>query len=411
MILSNKQKEFINHAPARWNFKGGATRSGKTHIDLKYTIPLRIRERSGKDGLNVILGNTRGTLQRNVIGPMQTIFGSALVGDIRSDNTVRLFGDTAYCLGADNKKHVDKIRGSSIKFCYGDEVTTWNEETFGMLKSRLDKSYSCFDGTFNPDNPLHWLKKFLDSNADIYNQSYTINDNPFLDPAFVANLKKEYYGTVYYDRYINGLWVAAEGVIYRSFADNPERFIIKDIDPAAHNVVLAIIGVDFGGNGSAHSFTCVGFTPGYKMMICLEEFYLKEVITPAYLESQFTDFVRMCKTKYKNISDAYCDSAEQTLIQGLRTTAGKNRLAINVVNSHKYEINDRIRCMARLMAVDRFKITARCKHTIDALRAAVWDSEELTRDKRLDDGNYNIDSLDSMEYAYETHIRDLVGIM
>ena len=54
----------------------------------------------------------------------------------------------------------------------------------------------------------------------------TIDDNPFLDSAFVENLKREYAGTVYYDRYINGLWVAAEGSIYRTFADDPERFII-----------------------------------------------------------------------------------------------------------------------------------------------------------------------------------------
>ncbi|WP_331666839.1 hypothetical protein [Lacrimispora sp.] len=45
---------------------------------------------------------------------------------------------------------------------YGDEVAEWNQEVFQLLKSRLDKPYSCFDGVLNPEYPHHWLKKFLD---------------------------------------------------------------------------------------------------------------------------------------------------------------------------------------------------------------------------------------------------------
>ena len=76
-----------------------------------------------------------------------------------------------------------------------------------------------------------------------------------MDPAFVENLKREYAGTVYYDRYINGLWVAAEGSIYRTFADNLEKFIITDEWLKAHPLSTATIGVDFGGNRSGHAFT------------------------------------------------------------------------------------------------------------------------------------------------------------
>ena len=77
---------------------------------------------------------------------MQNIFGAALVSSIRSDNTATLFGERVHCLGADNRKHVDRLRGVSIKYCYGDEVVTWEPEVFEMLKSRLDKPYSRFDG-------------------------------------------------------------------------------------------------------------------------------------------------------------------------------------------------------------------------------------------------------------------------
>jgi PBSX family phage terminase large subunit len=219
-LLSSMQREFVLKAHHRWNFKGGATRSGKTYLDFKWIIPMRIRERIGLEGLCVILGVTKSTIERNVLEPMRKIYGDGLVGTISSDNTVMLFGEKCYALGAEKVTQVSKIRGASIKYCYGDEVADWSSEVFDLLKSRLDKDYSCFDGTYNPQYPGHWLKKFLDSGADIFSQTYTIDDNPFLPAAFVENLKREYAGTVHYERYILGKWVLAEGLVYKFGEEN-----------------------------------------------------------------------------------------------------------------------------------------------------------------------------------------------
>lgn len=240
MLLSPKQIEFCKKGNKRWNFKGGATRSGKTYLDFRWIIPIRIRERIGKDGLAVILGVTKSTIERNVLEPMRNLYGDALVGTISSDNTVWLFGEKCYCLGAEKVSQVSKIRGASIKYCYGDEVADWSEEVFELLKSRLDKEYSCFDGTFNPQYPNHWLKKFLDSDADIFSQTYTIDDNPFLPESFKENLKREYAGTVFYDRYILGKWVLAEGVIYPMFGPN----CIAETEPREYTEY--IVSMDYG---------------------------------------------------------------------------------------------------------------------------------------------------------------------
>ena len=165
----------------------------------------------------MILGVTKATIERNVLEPMRRIYGDALVGDIGSDNIVTLFGEQCYALGAEKVTQVSKLRGSSIKYCYGDEVCDWSKDVFDLLKSRLDKAYSAFDGTFNPKDPLHWLKQFIDSDADVFYQQYGIDDNPFLDPTFVAELKKEYAGTVLYDRYILGNWAASEGALFTKY--------------------------------------------------------------------------------------------------------------------------------------------------------------------------------------------------
>lgn len=404
MPFTKKQREFLDNANHRWNIKEGATRSGKTYLDY-YVIPMRIRRVAGLPGLVVILGNTKGTLTRNIIEPLQQMYGAALVSGIRSDNTAMLFGEKCYCLGADKANQVDKIRGSSIKYCYGDEVATWHEDVFTMLKSRLDKPYSKFDGTLNPESPHHWVKKFLDSDADIYRQSYTIDDNPTLDPGVVANLKREYSGTVYYDRYILGQWTPAEGVIYRHIADAPQDFILYE--PPA--IMFATIGVDFGGNGSATAFNCTGFTSGMDQIVTLKEFYKKGITTPLELERAFVRFVRDCQREYF-VGDAYCDSAEQTLIQGLRVACAREGLAINIHNARKGPINDRIRFFCRLQAARRHKIMRGCTHTLEAFQNAVWDPKHLTEDVRLDNGIYNIDSLDAQEYAVEPYMRQIITV-
>nr|DAS18906.1 MAG TPA: large terminase [Caudoviricetes sp.] len=404
MGFTAKQREYLDNADRRWNIKEGATRSGKTYLDY-FVIPKRIRRVAGLPGLVVILGNTKGTLQRNIIEPLQAMYGISFVSDIKSDNTAMMFGEKVYCLGADKANQVNRIRGSSIKYCYGDEMATWHEEVFTMLKSRLDKAYSKFDGTLNPDNPNHWVKKFIDSDADIYCQKYTIDDNPYLAPEFVSNLKREYAGTVYYDRYILGLWKAAEGVIYTHIADKPQDFILSE----APQIVFATIGVDFGGNNSATAFNCTGFTKGMRELVTLKEYYKKKIMSPAELEHDFVKFVKECLIYY-NIADVYCDSAEQTLIQGLKSVCTRERLALNIHNAKKKEINDRIRFFCRLQATGRHKLMKECIHTLEAFQTAVWDSKHLTEDVRLDDGMYNIDSLDAQEYAVESYMRQMIEI-
>lgn len=371
-------------------------------MDIAVTIPQRIFSAKG-EGLLVLLGNTKGTLERNILDPMREIWSPDLVGNISSDNTVKLFGKKVYALGADNKKHMARIQGATFEYVYGDEVTTWAEEVFQMLKSRLRCEHSHFDGTCNPDNPKHWFKTFLDSgDVDIYHQSYVIDDGA-LPPKVVEELKKEYAGTVYYNRFILGQWAAAEGIIYRQFADSPESYLIDE----APEIRIATIGVDFGGNGSAHTFVCNGITPSWREVVTLEEYYRKEIISPAQLEEDFVAFVRLCQSKYRVLT-VYCDSAEQSLIQGLRTAAATARLRIEIKNAKKGPINDRIRFWCMMQGAGRHKVMRRCTHLIEAFKDAVWDSKAVGKDVRLDDGKHNIDSLDACEYSMEPFMRDLI---
>lgn len=238
MPLTKMQQEYLMHCNRRWNIKTGATGSGKSYLDIMFTIPKRIDCCRG-EGLIVLFGNTRGTLERNILEPMREIWTPDLVGNIRNDNTLSLFGRKVYALGADNKKHVARIQGTTIEYAYGDEVTTWSQEVFQMLKSRLRCEHSHFDGTCNPDSPNHWLKEFLESDADIYEQNYVIDDGVLPDYV-VEELKKEYAGTVYYDRYILGKWALAEGLIYPMYKTAVVD-VLPDIDAKEY-----VVSIDYG---------------------------------------------------------------------------------------------------------------------------------------------------------------------
>ena len=405
MKLSPKQKEFWNNCNCRWNVKTGATRSGKTYLDY-YIIPKRIRACRG-DGLIVLLGNTQGTIERNVLEPMRSIWGS-LVGTISSNNKAKLFGRDVYVLGADKKNQVARIQGAGIEYCYGDEITTWSQDVFQMLKSRLDKPNSYFDGTCNPDSPNHWFKEFLDSKANIYHQHYTIDDNPFLTDEFVNALKQEYYGTVYYNRFILGQWVRAEGAIYKLFAGKPDRYFISFEELKHKKIQMINVGVDFGGNLSKHAFVATGITNDYEVIVLVSERHDADTDSDK-LCMLFIDFIKCVFDMYSNIDAIYCDSAEQVLIRTLKKALYDSGFNISVRNASKIEIVDRIRLVAGLISRNKFFYTQNADTVKDALTNAVWDETKI-KTVRLDDGSSDIDTLDAMEYSIERYAKRLVSM-
>ena len=388
--FSPMQRLYRDNANHRWNVKTGATRSGKTWMDIAYVIPMRILSVKGKSGLTVLMGNTKGTLQRNVIEPMQEIFGARRVGSIRADNTAMIFVERVHCLGADNKKHVDMLRGSSIKYCYGYEVVTWEPEVFDMLKSRLDKPYSCFDGTCNPAGPNHWFKKFLDSGADIYQQHYTLDDNPFLPEAFVDALKAEYSGTVYYARYILGEWAQAEGLIYPMHPDATEkpfkpeggwREIVLGIDYGTQNAFAALMfGRDKDGWHLFAEYRYSGRDTGYQKT---DDDYVRAV----------EDFVSKHADEDKRQGmTVIIDPSAASFIAAIMRSPYRFR-----VRKADNDVLDGIRDTAVCLQRGTLRIFDTCRETLKEIEGYVWDDKAEDKPVKVDDH-----MMDAMRYFVRT---------
>lgn len=385
--LTDKQKHFWKNANHRWNIKEGATRSGKTYLDY-FLIPKRIRACTGS-GLIVLLGNTKGTLNRNILEPMRSIWGDEYVGNIGSDGTVTLFGRKCHALGADKVTQVSKLQGAGIEYCYGDEVTTWNEEVFAMLKSRLDKPNSLFDGTCNPDSPNHWLLKFLESDADIFRQHYTIYDNPNLSAEFVKNLENEYRGTVYFDRFILGKWALAEGLIYPMFNRKEHVF---DEPPENGKYYISI---DYGTlNPCSMGLWCVSGGCAYR----IREFYhdgrsSNKLYTDEEYYKQLEKLAGGLPVQYIVV-----DPSAASFIETVR------RHGRFSVKKAKNDVLDGIRFTAGMILGGKIKIHSSCENTIREFGAYCWDTE-VNEDRPIKQNDH---AMDDIRYFCYTILKKLV---
>ena len=394
--ISSKQAEYIRNATHRWNFKIGATQCGKTYIDTLFLIPERIRERIGLKGLVFIAGVSKGTIQRNVIEPLQEIWGDKLVSDIGSNNIATIFGEKVYCIGADNVGMVRKFRGARIKYLYIDEVVDINEEVFELLKSRLSFEYSVGEGSGNPQSRTHYIKKFLESDVDVYVQHYTLFDNPFLPKKVVEEMCKEYKGTVYYNRYILGQWCNAEGLIFQQIANDDKRFITTAIQ---YNSIISI-GIDWE---SKHSITATKISRDFKSVQVLKTSTMKATGTNTKQVFRWIiNFIKEIQDKYGTVSFVFADSAEQVLNNSLNGELRANKINLIVQDSLKIEIKNRIKLWNRLLNLDKLSfIEKQCNTLIEALQTALYD-EKAKDDRWIDDGETSdIDSLDSFNYSFE----------
>lgn len=380
MALSCKQQEYLKLCSHRWNIKVGATGSGKSWLDYAVVIPKRLLAMRGQ-GAAVFLGNTQGTLSRNILTPMREIWGEALVGTISSDNTAQIFGRRVHILGADNKKHVARLQGMTIEYGYGDEMTTWDEDVFQMLKSRLRCAHSFFDGTANPDTPQHFIKAFIDSDADVYCQTSTIDDNPFLPPQFVANLKKEYAGTVYYDRFILGQWAIASGLVYPFVASHPDSYLVRG--PIAGMNGRFFVSIDYGThNPCSMGLWCV--QQGRAIRIKESYYDSRKAKRQRTDEEHYAALEELARGYY--IQSVIVDPSAASFIETIR------RHGRYIVIPAENNVINGIRVTATLLQSGRILLHESCTGSLREFAAYCWD-DGAQQDKVIKENDHAMDDI------------------
>lgn len=430
--FSDKHKDYIRACSYNmYNIAEGAVRAGKT-VDNVFAFAHELKDT--KDKLHLATGSTAANAKLNIgdangFGLEYIFRGQSHWGKYKGNECLYIKGPSTknklrivIFAGTALANSYKKIRGNSYGMWIATEINLHHPDS---IKEAFNRTIAAHKRKvfwdLNPDNPNAFIyKDYIDNYKNKYDAGtliggynyyhFTIDDNINISDERKEEIKSQYDKTsIWYQRDILGKRCVAEGLIYRRFANDPKKFIIENKDIS--NLMKISIGVDFGGTGSGHAFIATGITFGFEKIIILSsERHFGDDIDPERLGEIFVNFVKKINHKYGFAEVAYCDSAEQVLIRGLKNAAIKEGLDIRVTDAWKSTVNDRINATTKLMAQDRLKYTDDCETLKDAFSTAIWNPKELTKNERLDDGTSDIDSLDAFEYSIERDIRRLLDV-
>lgn len=208
----------------------GAIRSGKTLcMSLSYVLWAMSSFKMQNFGM---AGKTIGSFRRNVLFWLKLMLRSRgySVTDHRSDNMVEISkGDIVnffYIFGGKDERSQDLIQGITLAGMFFDEVALMPESFVNQATGRCSVDGSKFWFNCNPDSPSHWFKvNWIDKAAEkhIIYLHFTMDDNLSLSERVKERYKAMYSG-VFFDRFILGLWVIAEGLVYGMYDKERNKF-------------------------------------------------------------------------------------------------------------------------------------------------------------------------------------------
>lgn len=387
-LFSDKQIQSYKESNARINIWEGAVRSGKTFISLWRFIK---ELKTGPEGEYAFISKTYDTFKRNTFFQIEKMVGI----DARhysGKRELHLYGKTIHIIGADDERAESKIRGATFAGAYVDEATIIPESVFKMLISRCAMGGAKIFATTNPDSPYHWLKRdFLEGNSAVQSWKFNLDDNPELPEADKAHLRQQYRG-LWFQRFIEGKWVQAEGAIYDFF--DPKLHVI---DYAANNAQYYIVGVDYGTTNPC-AFTLLGFNTNKHPNIWVEDEYYfdSKVHQRQKTDSEYVaDLKRFIQDR--PVKAIYVDPSAASFKVELQRSGVAN------VYEAENEVIDGIRKVSDLLNNGTLKICRKCDNLIKEFVSYVWDSKSLLTgvDKPL---KVNDHALDALRYAIYTHL-------
>ena len=280
--FSQKQRKVLNwwceNSPVKDKdgiIADGAIRSGKT---VSMSLSFVMWAMSSFNGENFgMCGKTIGSFRRNVLFWLKLMLRSRgyTIADHRADNLVIIFrGDITnyfYIFGGKDERSQDLIQGITLAGVFFDEVALMPRSFVEQALARCSTKGSKFWFNCNPESPGHWFYKEWVQRPEEKNAlhlHFRMEDNPIMTPEAIADAERMYTG-VFYDRYILGLWVAAEGRIYDCF--DPAQHILAELPELAGS---CYVSCDYGTQ-NATVFLLWQRERGSERWICLREYYYR----------------------------------------------------------------------------------------------------------------------------------------
>lgn len=384
----------LKNSTHKINIWQGSVRSGKTISSIVRWLQF-VQECPANYNL-LMVGKTDRALKRNILDVIIQIVGPKNAVYKFGTGEFVLFGRVIYVVGANDERSSDKIRGISLGGCYCDEVSLYPESFFRMLSTRLSEPGAKMFATTNPDSPYHWLKTdYIDRESEGVCRvfSFTLDDNPNLDPDYVLQLKKEFTG-LWYDRFIKGKWVLAEGAVYDMWDEKKHSFSFWDKmqKEGREHFRHYVVGVDYGTNNPC-AFVLIGFDTYDGPKHVVKEYYYTGRGGKQKTDAEYRQDLIQFMDGFK-ISSVVIDPSAASFKAELSRHGVITRDADN-------SILDGIRFVSSLMTKDQLLIDVSCHWLRKEFSAYVWD--ENSQKKGVDiPAKAHDHLLDAMRYALYT---------
>lgn len=365
----------------------GAIRSGKT-LSMSLSFVMWAMETFTHQNFGMC-GKTIGSFRRNVLFWLKLMLRSRgyKVKDHRADNLVIVSkGEVTnyfYIFGGKDERSQDLIQGITLAGVFFDEVALMPESFVNQATGRCSVDGSKFWFNCNPDGPYHWfninwISKIIEKNL-LY-LHFTMDDNLSLSEKIKERYKAMYSG-VFYKRYILGLWVVAEGIIFDMFNT------VKHVIDVLKDLILTnvYISVDYGTQNATVFLLWIKNTSG--KWICTKEYYYSgrdtgKQKTDLEFANDLIDFMG----EYN--ATVIIDPSAASFIAQLKKKGVKVKKANN-------DVLDGIRLVGTLLNQGLILFHSSCTNTIQEFNSYIWDKKAAERgeDKPIKQWDHCMDAV------------------
>ena len=383
-MLSDKQKDLIRFAKQEGtiSFSVGAIRSGKTFAGSAAFVAYTQAQENAY--VHLILGRKLRVIETEILPEVKSFADAWEIpyNYNRGDQKIEI-GSQTYLLRAGNDvRSGDSLQGVTVHSALIDEATLLPEEFFKSAISRLTYGDSKAWVLCNPSFPQHWLKKkWLDAALVQQHLQFTFEDNPTLSEEVKARNRAMFAG-VFASRMVQGLWAAAEGLIYPDFH-------LETYDKE-WKVEQTSVGCDYG---IASTFALVALqrlrhkkekTIQYHVPWCAGIKGGNDIKNPD--DSELADFTmgRFTQDPFRSI--IIDPSAASFRAQLLKTKNRKFNL-----RKAKNDVGPGIRTTGALLTTKELTVDPDCTPLIEELESYAWD--ETKEDTPLKQNDHYCDAL------------------
>ncbi len=405
-MISEKQQKILAFPYSKYDalICDGAVRSGKTSIMMWAFVRWAMENFSGQRF--GVCGRTVDSCTKNIIVPftaMSLAKERYIIRWRRGDKVmeVRRGAVTNYfeVFGGKDEASYTLIQGRTLAGVLLDEVVLMPRSFVEQALARCSVDGAKLWFSCNPSNPNHWFYNdwiLRQSEKNALYLHFEMQDNPGLSKKTLERFEKMYSG-VFYERYVRGRWVVAEGLVYQKFG---EDCIVHEIPTGGEYY----ISVDYGTH---NPFSAGLWHVTSEQAVRIAEYYYcgrdeKEEKSP---EEYYTEIRRLASGR--DIQCVVVDPSADAFIATIKKHHEyKVRGAVN-------DVMPGIQTTSEMLASGKVKIYEGCKNTIREFGLYRWDEKsEVDRvvkenDHAMDECRYMVMTILRKKFKKHAYVPEL----